>query len=461
MIAHLPSVHLPAAEASNQKLGSTATKSTQFTDRFEGFGFTLSNMLKPSNNESSEENKEEEQAQIQLFMDLMNTDSIQELKELLNNGQVGMVLSQESNQEIMPETILSKNTASLTTEEVESASTQKLPSVEFPSMSMTLPELLKNLNLSVETIQQLAGKEFSAEIPDVKLSQPEALLWVASLGDKVNSLENKQLLTGIMQQAVTVLKGIALLAKASDGPAAQSVFVSNITKVLSRIEEKLGSMQKERTVMPTSIKANNSLLEIKGLNEMNGFSNWSNTRENKQVLLPSEKAFEQPTMINLATLQWQSSQSKWSTAAAPLKQNEQTTTLMEQFQSVMKNAKFGKFNGTEKLMIKLQPEHLGTLRIELVHKSGMLTARVMTTTGAAKELMDSQLHQLRQSLTGQNIQVEKIEVLHIQPEASKSDRPMDQPSQQSEQQKKHPDQQNQEEQSEEQSFHQIFMNIEV
>lgn len=84
--------------------------------------------------------------------------------------------------------------------------------------------------------------------------------------------------------------------------------------------------------------------------------------------------------------------------------------LMKQFNSILAKSQFLKEGGTQKLFIKLHPEHLGAMRIELIQKNQMMVARILTTTAMAREMLDSQLHSLKQAFANQNIQVERIEI---------------------------------------------------
>ncbi|MBY6036090.1 flagellar hook-length control protein FliK [Fictibacillus nanhaiensis] len=74
--------------------------------------------------------------------------------------------------------------------------------------------------------------------------------------------------------------------------------------------------------------------------------------------------------------------------------------------------------GFAKLHIKLTPEHLGTIEIQLVQKQGEITARIIASSQAAKEALDGQLSQLKQSFAGQNIEFEKLEVFFQKDEQS-------------------------------------------
>lgn len=88
----------------------------------------------------------------------------------------------------------------------------------------------------------------------------------------------------------------------------------------------------------------------------------------------------------------------------------QSEALAKEIQAIIQRQQIANQQGTLKLAIKLYPENLGTIRLELMHKDGMLTARLMASTASGKELLDAQLHQLKQGLTAQNIQVERIEI---------------------------------------------------
>nr|WP_255647909.1 flagellar hook-length control protein FliK [Pseudalkalibacillus hwajinpoensis] len=75
-------------------------------------------------------------------------------------------------------------------------------------------------------------------------------------------------------------------------------------------------------------------------------------------------------------------------------------------------------NGDEtNIRIKLSPENLGQLDIRLTTSDGKVTAHILTVTAGAKELIESQIHQLRHTLVQQGIQLDKVEVVQ-QPQGS-------------------------------------------
>lgn len=94
-----------------------------------------------------------------------------------------------------------------------------------------------------------------------------------------------------------------------------------------------------------------------------------------------------------------------------LNEQQKGEQLLRQFQNIIGRSSLLQFtNGTSQLTIKLFPKHLGRLDVKLVQQEGIIIAKLMTTTKAAKSAIELQLHQLRQAFVGQNLQVEKIEI---------------------------------------------------
>ncbi|MBO1510409.1 flagellar hook-length control protein FliK [Metabacillus bambusae] len=90
----------------------------------------------------------------------------------------------------------------------------------------------------------------------------------------------------------------------------------------------------------------------------------------------------------------------------PMRQ-EFTNQLVNAF----KTSKFAQLpNGANRLVIKLNPEHLGALTVRLVQKNGEMVARIITSTESAKDLLDHSIHQLKQALPSIQIEIERFEV---------------------------------------------------
>ena len=145
----------------------------------------------------------------------------------------------------------------------------------------------------------------------------------------------------------------------------------------------------------------------------------------KQVTSPTETVVEVKEVTS--NIQGQSStivQTKVETVSVtlPTEKPAQSEELVKELQKAMNRAQFGQAGGANRLVIKLYPEHLGTIRIELIQKDGMLTARMLASTALGKEMLDSQSGQLKQGLMNQNIQVERLEITQALQDTSRQDR---------------------------------------
>lgn len=66
--------------------------------------------------------------------------------------------------------------------------------------------------------------------------------------------------------------------------------------------------------------------------------------------------------------------------------------------------------GITEAKLSLYPQHLGHVEVKLMMHNGQLTAQFAADSTLGKDLLESQLAQLRQSLQSQGIQVDKLEV---------------------------------------------------
>ena len=94
--------------------------------------------------------------------------------------------------------------------------------------------------------------------------------------------------------------------------------------------------------------------------------------------------------------------------------------MIREFEQILARAQFSQTPNGTRLSIKLFPENLGTLQVELTQKDGVLIANLITSSNRAKQLIESQLHSLRQSFVHQNVQVEKIEITFSQNEMNET-----------------------------------------
>ncbi|MCM3713197.1 flagellar hook-length control protein FliK [Halalkalibacter oceani] len=94
-----------------------------------------------------------------------------------------------------------------------------------------------------------------------------------------------------------------------------------------------------------------------------------------------------------------------------LPRDVQQQQFLRQFQMILqRGALTQNQQGMQTFSVKLYPEHLGRLDIQLVQMEGSIVAKIMTGSTATRELIEAQLAQLRQAFAQQQITVERIEV---------------------------------------------------
>ncbi|MDF2607379.1 MAG: hypothetical protein K0S34_1575 [Bacillales bacterium] len=133
-----------------------------------------------------------------------------------------------------------------------------------------------------------------------------------------------------------------------------------------------------------------------------------------------------------------------------------TENLIKQFENILSSSIISKGMNLQKLVVKLYPESLGSLRIEILQNSEGITARIQASTQQVKQLIDANLHTLKHSLAAQNLNVEKFEVTHQMNQMFDKGFPDRENLNQQNQNSKH-QQQNQKEEDSEKSF-ESFLN---
>lgn len=85
--------------------------------------------------------------------------------------------------------------------------------------------------------------------------------------------------------------------------------------------------------------------------------------------------------------------------------------LLEQFQAVLKSSAFlAKTNGMNQLSITLKPHNLGEMMVRLTEVDGEMTVKIIVNSHAAKNMLESNMHQLRNMFSPQQVVIEKQEL---------------------------------------------------
>jgi flagellar hook-length control protein FliK len=85
---------------------------------------------------------------------------------------------------------------------------------------------------------------------------------------------------------------------------------------------------------------------------------------------------------------------------------------------ILKQAQLNRGTGAMETMIRLFPENLGRVDVRIAALDGVITAQFIANSAAGKETIEQQLHQLRQALVQQGLQVEKLEVSYVSSSSS-------------------------------------------
>lgn len=87
------------------------------------------------------------------------------------------------------------------------------------------------------------------------------------------------------------------------------------------------------------------------------------------------------------------------------------TNLAEDLSGILKNSmKLTGSGENAQIKVSIFPEHLGHLEIRLSTVDGKMAAQIFTSNLVAKEALDLQVYQLRNSLVQQGITVDRIEI---------------------------------------------------
>src|SRR5699024_10046101 len=69
--------------------------------------------------------------------------------------------------------------------------------------------------------------------------------------------------------------------------------------------------------------------------------------------------------------------------------------LVRQFEAVMKESRFLRSPQLTQLSFTLNPNHLGHVQVQLMEVNGEMTVKMIASSLAAKEMLESNIHQLK------------------------------------------------------------------
>ncbi|WP_112180846.1 flagellar hook-length control protein FliK [Paraliobacillus zengyii] len=179
---------------------------------------------------------------------------------------------------------------------------------------------------------------------------------------------------------------------------------------------------------------------------------------------------ETKATVNAETLATGQQISKLEQFVVHVKQSTQTNqkstsdNLMEEFQKVIKSSKFMSGpNGSNELLLKLKPNHLGDISVKLTQINGEMMVKITATTQAAKDALETNIQQLRHMFSPNQVVIEKQDAQMFQQTQEESNSSFDeQMSESSQQEDAEGKEQNDGEQDQSSiSFEEVLMNERV
>ncbi|MEK3800271.1 flagellar hook-length control protein FliK [Peribacillus sp. FSL H8-0477] len=334
-------------------------------------------------------------------------------------------------------------------------------------MVKDLPSLI---NLIAGYVEEGSLQEIELDV-DECLVNPEQVLTINLLDlytlikeiDTTDDAEWKDSKAAGMAEAVKLAK-ILMLGTETQGIKPQDIpLTKELKQLLENISAKLEkisgttNIEEKKSNLLTEKNSRISLDTLRGTYTRIVGVEGNSSEKSKSVTMKSSEG-------NQGTLPFQMSKLEQyvlttEKSGQPVDQEQ----FIKQFEKILNKANFTSSTGMQKLMIKLNPEHLGALRIEIIQKDSGLTARIMATTAKGKEMLDTQLQGLKLSFAGQGIQVDKIEISQT---TSFQERFTPRDSDASQQQRNQPREQKSEENDEplnefNDNFEEALMNFEV
>ena len=269
---------------------------------------------------------------------------------------------------------------------------------------MNLEDLTAALGITKEELeailQQLLGEQMPMNDVWAVLEQTPALLAqiTAVLQGESNVVTPKE-----ATKVVEFLKLAETLSVKTDTVYQQQYQLNQTKDLLQSFVNKFQSVTQQETTKSTTFQQVVQQL----------------TQTTQQTTVKQEA---DTTQVNASQQQATTVTTKTVTVTLPAQPSSQSEALAKEIQNLLNRSQLSNNQGTIRLVLKLFPENLGQIRIEVMQKDGLMQARLLATTAAGKELLDSNLNQLKSAFVAQNIQMERIDVAQSLQDAERNNR---------------------------------------
>lgn len=221
-----------------------------------------------------------------------------------------------------------------------------------------------------------------------------------------------------LQQVVQFLKLTQLLGNKVDTVYQQEVQLAQLKEALLALANEA---RKTVDLEQNTTKTTNFQQIVQQVTQQSAQQNSQNQSQQNQPAQQTTVKIESDTQPAIQ-LQQQATQIKNVTITLPAEKPAQSEALLKEIQNLINRSQLSGQQGNMKLFLKLFPENLGQIRIELVQKDGVLTARLLATTAIGKELLENNMNQLKAGFVAQNIQMDRIDVAQSLQDADRNTR---------------------------------------
>ena len=221
-----------------------------------------------------------------------------------------------------------------------------------------------------------------------------------------------------LQQVVQFLKLTELLGNKVDTVYQQEVQLGQLKEALLALANEA---RKTVDLEQNTTKTTNFQQIVQQVTQQSAQQNSQNQSQQNQPAQQTTVKIESDTQPAIQ-LQQQATQIKNVTITLPAEKPAQSEALLKEIQNLINRSQLSGQQGNMKLFLKLFPENLGQIRIELVQKDGVLTARLLATTAIGKELLENNMNQLKAGFVAQNIQMDRIDVAQSLQDADRNTR---------------------------------------
>ncbi|OES43610.1 flagellar hook-length control protein FliK [Domibacillus iocasae] len=352
--------------------------------------------------------------------------------------------------------------------ELEAMAEELLEKGEMPSVQ----DLAVLLQVDVESLQnslQNLAKLFNGNegLTGSLKETIDSMLQETSADQSKGKLPMKELaalITLISENGSLPFKGTDKQLMITVVKAAQLVnyFAEHLPKQEARFQS-LQTALKNAAALLDKQTANFSQASTKQVSLQTAFGNYKNTHQSEESMGSKTAPVKSVSQSVESVHPFLNQLSKTEQFVMSVKTNLRPMNMeqfIEKFTQVLGNSNIMKTPNGTKMLIKLYPEQLGSLRIELLQQNGVMTAKILSSTQSVKELLEQNAHQLKHAFNQQNVTVDKIDIASPETRQQLFDRGA---QQQRQQEQKQSNEQSAEQQESEKlsSFEEALLNAEV